>query len=97
MVVPPPAAPPAVPPGPPPPGKIRIIDRVRIPSPDPARVGKFDEIITYQDQALRTYMVTIPAEELEGKTEEEQEQIIAKYIKAQVAERQRWVGREIAI
>jgi len=85
------------PPAPPPPGRVRIIDRTRIPSPDPQRVGRYDEIITYQDEALRTYVLTIPAEELEEKTEEEQLAIITERIKAQVQERKRWVGREIAI
>ena len=53
--------------------------------------------VTYQDQAMRTYVLTIPAEELEGKTEEEQLAIITERIRAQVAERTRWVGREVTI
>ncbi|MBW2674491.1 MAG: hypothetical protein JRD89_13945 [Deltaproteobacteria bacterium] len=40
-------------PKPPAPGKVRIIDRTRIPSPEPERIGKYDEVITYQDEALR--------------------------------------------
>jgi len=90
MAAPPPAAPV-------PPGKVRIIDRTRIPSPDPGRIGKFDEIITYQDEAMRTYVLTIPAEELEEKPEEEQLKIISERIRAQIAERKRWIGREIAV
>ncbi|MEM2618907.1 MAG: hypothetical protein QW356_05435 [Candidatus Hadarchaeales archaeon] len=90
MAAPLPTAPPA-------PGRIRILDRTRIPSPEPARIGKYDEIITYQDETLRTYVLTVPAEELEGKPEEEQLRIIADRIRAQVAERKRWVGKEIAI
>ena len=77
----------AIPAVPPAPGRVRIIDRTRIPSPDPARIGKYDEIITYQDQALRTYILTIPAEELEGKTDIEQLDIITERIRAQVQER----------
>lgn len=87
----------AMPVTPPPPGRVRIIDRVKIPSADPLRVGRWDEVITYQDEALRTFVITIPAEELEGKTETEQVEIIAKRIKVQVEERKRWIGREIAI
>jgi len=90
MAVPPVAAPPA-------PGRVRIIDRVRIPSPEPGRVGKYDELITYQDEAMRTYVLSIPAEDLEGKTEEEQLAIITERIRAQIQERRRWVGREIQI
>lgn len=78
-------------------GRIRIIDRTRIPSPEPNRIGKYDEIITYMDEAMRTYILTLPSEELEGKTEAEQLEIITVRIKAQVQERGRWVGREIAI
>jgi hypothetical protein len=70
---------------------------VRIPSPETARIGKFDEIITYQDQALRTYVLTVPAEDLEGKSESEQLKIISDRIKAQIAERTKWVGREVAV
>jgi hypothetical protein len=87
----------AVPVAPPAPGRVRILDRTRIPSPEPGRLGKYDEIITYQDATLRTYVLTIPAEELEGKPEEEQLRIITERIKAQIAERTRWVGREITI
>jgi len=90
------AAPPAAA-APPPPGRVRIIDRVRIPSPDPARIGKYDEVITYQDEAMRTYVLTIPSEELEEKPEEEQLRIITERIRAQIAERKRWVGREIQV
>jgi hypothetical protein len=70
---------------------------VRIPSPETARIGKFDEIITYQDQALRTYVLMVPAEDLEGKSESEQLKIISDRIKAQIAERTRWVGREVGV
>jgi hypothetical protein len=88
------AAPLAAPPAP---GRIRILDRTRIPSPEPNRIGKYDEVITYMDPSMRTYVLTIPAEELEGKSEEEQLKIITERIKAQVAERTRWIGREITL
>ena len=84
-------------PSPPAAGKIRIIDRVRVPSPDPARIGKFDYMITYMDEAMRAGVVTIHAELLDGKPEDEQERVIAGMIKAEVAERRRWTGREIGI
>jgi len=84
-------------PTPPAAGRIRIIDRVRVPSPDPARVGKFDYMITYMDEAMRAGVVTIHAELLEGKPDAEQERIIAQAIKAEVEERRKWAGREIAI
>ena len=89
------AYPPAA--APPPAGRVRILDRTRIPSPEPGRIGKYDEIITYQDAAMRTYVLTISAEELEGKTEDEQLAIITERIRVQTAERARWVGREVAL
>ena len=78
-------------------GKIRIIDRVRVPSPDPARVGKFDYMITYMDEAMRAGVVTIHAELLDGKPDADQEKIIAMAAKKVVTERQKWAGREIGI
>jgi len=84
-------------PSPPGAGKIRIIDRVRVPSPDPARVGKFDYMVTYMDPAMRAGVITLHAELLDGKPEAEQERVIAQAAKAEVTERARWAGREIAI
>ena len=84
-------------PTPPTAGKIRIIDRVRVPSPDPARIGKFDYMITYMDEAMRAGVATIHAELLDGKPDDEQERVIAGMIRAEVAERRRWTGREIGI
>ena len=89
------AFPPAA--APPPAGRIRILDRTRIPSPEPGRIGKFDEILTYQDAAMRTYVLTVPSEELEEKPEAEQLAIITERIRAQTAERARWVGREVTL
>ena len=84
-------------PTPPTAGKIRIIDRVRVPSPDPTRIGKFDYMVTYMDEAMRAGVVTIHAELLDGKPEAEQERVIAGMIRAEVVERRKWAGREIAI
>jgi hypothetical protein len=89
----------AVAPSPTPPsaGKVRIIDRVKVPSPDPGRVGKFDYMITYIDEAMRAGVVTMWAEILDGKTDAEQERLIAERIKAEIAERVKWTGREISV
>ena len=46
---------------------------------------------------MRTYVLTIPAEELEAKPEDEQLTIITERIRAQVTERARWVGREVTV
>jgi len=78
-------------------GTVRIIDQTLIPSPDPKRLGKKDLIITYQDEAMRTRVVTIPYEELEGKSDEEQWAIIQNYIRKAEAERRKFIGREIKL
>jgi len=84
-------------PSPPGAGKIRIIDRVRVPSPDPLRIGKFDYMVTYMDEAMRAGVVTIHAELLDGKVDADQERIIAAAAKKEVVERAKWAGREIPI
>ena len=84
-------------PSPPGAGKIRIIDRVRVPSPDPARIGKFDYMVTYMDEALRAGVVTVNAELLDGKPDEEQARVIGLVAKKEVLERRKWAGREIPI
>jgi len=77
--------------------KIRIIDQAIIPATEAGRIGKKDVIITYQDEALRTRIVTIPYEKLSGKTDEEQWAIIQEAIKKAEAERRKFIGREFAI
>ena len=84
-------------PSPPAAGKIRIIDRVRVPSPDPLRIGKFDYMVTYMDEAMRAGVVTIHAELLDGKPDAEQERVIALAAKKEVMERRKWAGRELSI
>lgn len=70
--------------------KIKIIDVREIPSGKPERVGKLDKIITYQLDALRTYMTTMPIEEF---TEEALKKQIAEEIKARAT----WEGKELEI
>ena len=84
-------------PSPPGAGKIRIIDRVRVPSPDPTRIGKFDYMVTYMDEAMRAGVVTIHAELLDGKPDEDQARVIALAAKREVEERRKWAGRELPI
>jgi len=78
-------------------GKIRVIDRVRVPSPDPARIGKFDYMVTYMDEAMRAGVVTLHAEQLDGKPETDQERTIAAVVRKEVEERRKWAGRELSI
>ena len=75
----------------------KIVDLSRIPSAEAGRVGKYDLIATYQDAAGRVRVVTIPYEEFVGKDEDEQREILRKYIHLQEAERLRFVGKEITL
>ena len=75
----------------------KIIDLSKVPSAEAGRAGKYDLIVTYQDSAGRVRIVTLPYEEFEGKSEEEQEELIRKYIRTQEEERLRFVGRELKI
>jgi len=75
----------------------KIVDLSKVPSAEAGRAGKYDLIVTYQDSAGRIRVVTIPYEEFGGKSEEEQIEVLKKYIKMQEEERLRHVGREIRI
>jgi hypothetical protein len=75
----------------------KIVDISKVPSAEPGRAGKYDLIVTYQDVAGRVRIVTIPYEEWEGKSPEEQEELLRKYIRAQEEERLRFIGKEIKI
>lgn len=75
----------------------KIVDLSKIPSAEVGRTGKYDLIVTYQDSAGRVRIVTIPYEEFAGKSEEEQAEIIKKYIKSQEEERIRFVGKELRL
>ena len=76
---------------------IKIVDMFEIPSGQPERLGKYDVIVTYQDEAMRTRTVTIPREELEGKSDTEKLATITKAIRAKEAERSAVVGKSIEI
>jgi len=45
--------------------KFKVLDIRKIPSPDDARVGRLDHLVTYQLDAFRTYMVRIPKDRIE--------------------------------
>jgi len=70
--------------------RIKVIDIREFPSTDPKRVGKFDVVVTYQLDAFRTYIVTIPKEEF---TEAKLKEVIRK----ELEEKERWIGREIEL
>ena len=76
---------------------VKIVDMFEIPSGQPERLGKYDVIVTYQDEAMRTRTVTIPREELEGKSDAEKLATITRAIRAKEAERSAVVGKSVEI
>jgi len=70
--------------------QVKILDVREIPSGDPERVGLLDMLVTYQLDAFRTYVTTIPKEEF---TEDK----LREKIRAELAEKEAWVGKEITV
>jgi muramidase (phage lysozyme) len=77
--------------------RFKIVDLSKVPSAEAGRAGRYDLIVTYQDAAGRMRIVTIPYEEFEGKTDEEQDAVLREYIRTQEEERLRFIGRELTI
>ena len=76
-------------------GEIKIVDMRKSPSLKAERLGKYDVHFTYMIGAEGPFMISIPAEELEGKSFEEQAKIVRKYIEEEQATRLRWRGATI--
>jgi len=70
--------------------KIKILDTRDFPSTDPARIGRMDTVVTYQIDAFRTYIVTIPKEQF---NETKLKEVISKDLE----EKQKWQGKEIEL
>jgi len=68
----------------------KVIDVRRIPSAEPSRVGKLDFLVTYQLDAYRTYMVTIPRDELS-------EDVIREAVSKDIAAIEKWTGTEFTV
>lgn len=73
---------------------VTIIDKIEIPSANPARVGKMDAMITYAVDTYRRYLITVPNEQLGGPDEED---VIRAAIKVDLVERDRWAERKIEL
>jgi len=68
----------------------KVLDVRKIPSPDNARVGKMDNLVTYQLDPFRTYMVRIPKELIE-------EADITEAVKKDLEAIERFTGKEFAL
>ena len=72
------------------PATVKLIDTRRLPSPDADRLGKFDVLIIYETAAGQRGFVRVPVEDLT-------DEAIAVAVKADLAERAAWAGREISL
>ena len=65
----------------------KVLDVRKIPSPEDARVGKLDHLVTYQLDPFRTYMVRIPKDVIE-------ESDITEAVKKDLEAIERFTGKE---
>lgn len=72
------------------PTKFKIFDIRKVPSAETARVGKYDQLVMYELDPMRRYIVRIPEEEFT-------EDLMIQKIKEDMEERGRFTGREFEI
>ena len=72
------------------PQKVRIVHMTDMPSGAPERVGKLDRYITYQLDAMRTYILIVAKEDY-------REEDLPRLIKADLEEKERLIGKELEI
>jgi len=77
--------------------EITILDFAKVPSANPKRRGRLDYMYTISLPNGRIRIVTIPAEEIEGASDEEKEKKIKQYIAKDLEEYRKWVGKKIKI
>lgn len=70
--------------------KVKIIHMTDMPSGDPTRIGQLDRYITYQLDALRTFILVVPKETY-------READLPRLIKADLEEKEKLVGKELEI
>jgi len=77
--------------------EVTVLDITRVPSADPTRIGKFDVVVVYQTPDGKTYMVSIPEEEVlteEGKYDEKK---IAELIRKDIERKAKLIGKKLKV
>ena len=69
------------------PVKFKVFDIRRVPSAEPARVGKYDQLVMYELDPMRRYIIRIPEDEF---TEDR----MIQEIKKDMEERSKFVGKD---
>lgn len=72
------------------PTKFKIFDVRRVPSAEPDRIGKYDQLVMYELDPMRRYIVRIPEETFTEET-------MKAAIKADMASRAEYTGKEYEI
>lgn len=72
------------------PTKFKIFDVRKVPSAEPARIGKYDQLVMYELDPMRRYIVRMPEEDF---TEDK----MIEAVKADMAERAQYTGKEYEI
>jgi len=70
--------------------EITIVDIRKVPAREPERWGKFDYLVTYQTDPLHTYILRIPEEDFS-------EEKLKEYIRKELEEVRKWVGKKLTI
>lgn len=70
--------------------QVKLLEMRRIPSPDPARVGKFDVLVVYELEDRSQHATLLPEEGLT-------DQKLAEQIKKEAGERARLIGKTLTI
>jgi len=69
------------------PTKFKIFDVRRVPSAEPDRIGKYDQLVMYELDPMRRYIVRIPEEGFNEAT-------MIKVVKEDMAARAEYTGKE---
>ena len=72
------------------PTKFKIFDVRRVPSAEPDRIGKYDQLVMYELDPMRRYIIRGPEEEFS-------EDRMKQAVKEDIAQREQYTGKEYTI
>lgn len=72
------------------PTKFKVFDVRRVPSAEPDRVGKYDQLVMYELDPMRRYIIRIPEEEFS-------EDRMKHAVKEDMAQREQYTGKEYEV
>ena len=70
--------------------KFKIFDVRRVPSAEPDRIGKYDQLVMYELDPMRRYIIRVPEEEFS-------EDRMKQAVKEDIAQREQYTGKEYEI